>query len=634
MQGYIYLLQSDYGYKIGKSKSPKTRNNIFSVKLPFEVEMIKTIKVDNYHQVEKDLHKHFEDKHLNGEWFDLTKEEVEEFEELVAKYNIVYTITLKKFPKMNFYQHNFKLISWMIDENPTALKLLLWIVEQIDRKNAIVVSLPTLAEALNSTTRTIQRAIKFLRENECIAVNADIVWTNTHEKKKSASIHIENKFAIEAQYKMTLIEQKIFYALVSRLNPRTEKEFKEVSLTVQDIAKALGGDLKTHQNLYSRVQDITDRMIQKSFKFATPVKINGEFLTGPASFFQSVIPRYNEQGEATIYFRFNDLLKPFLLQLNEYVKMNQLCIAQINSVYAIRFYTVLKAIRAKRQKHGKISREKWRVGELKSLLVATEQYPRFYDFKKRAIEPAFKEINKKTDIVIIEINYIKAGRTTKEIEFVFTDQVDSKKQASKSKVLSQPIKAPKPQTTQKKKVQSNTHKKYKKQIETLTLAQYFALNFLEDETRDVNIKIILEEILPRIAKMGEVPRGFEDIYIESVWRYVQNKSKVENPESWAAIFISWWRNPESLTHDKNVAIFFDAVHDFKRSIRDTQQDINRRKAQRLPVREAQLKLKMIKNKAAELVKKTQPSIEKPSPKRTKGDVKNIREMVNEIFSRE
>jgi len=100
-------------------------------------------------------------------------------------------------PFFQFYQHNFKLIRWMMNENPAALKLFLWLVEHMDGKNAIVVSQPTLAEALSYTTRTIQRAIKFLRENECIAVlksgntnvyavNADIVWTNTHEKKKFA----------------------------------------------------------------------------------------------------------------------------------------------------------------------------------------------------------------------------------------------------------------------------------------------------------------------------------------------------------------------------------------------------------------------------------------------------------------
>jgi len=197
MQGYIYLLKSDYGYKIGKSKNPKNRNNIFSVKLPFEVEMIKTIKVENYHQVEKDLHKHFEDKHLNGEWFDLTKEEIDEFERIVERYNqIDYSIHPVKSSIM-FYEANFKLILWMVDENPTALKTFLWFVKHMDGKNALFISQTALGKALGIHRSTIHRSVKFLVKHECLsvfksgntnvyAINADIVWKNTLENKKFA----------------------------------------------------------------------------------------------------------------------------------------------------------------------------------------------------------------------------------------------------------------------------------------------------------------------------------------------------------------------------------------------------------------------------------------------------------------
>lgn len=445
---------------------------------------------------------------------------------------------------------------------------------------------------------------------------------------KEELIHIENKFAIEARYKMSLIEQKVFYALVAKLNPYEENEFGEIGFTIAELKQILASEGKKYKSLYSRLDVLSRKMSKQTFQFVTEVKVEGKYLHGFVPFFQSVMPQCNEHGESAIFFRFNDLLKPFLLQLNEYVKMNQLCIAKLKSVYAIRIYTTLKAIRSKRQKHGKVSRETWKVKELKELIGASEQYERFYNLRKRAIEPAFKEINAKTDIIIIDINYIKAGRTIKKIEFVFTDQGKATKEESTSKVLSQPLKS---QTPQKKNAQVNTREKYKKQIEALTLAQYFAFEFLRDETRDVNIKIILEDILPSIAKMGEVPRGFEDIYIESVWTYVKKKSKTKNPKSWAAIFISWWRNPESLNNDKNVAIFFDAVHDFKRSIKNTKQDINRRKAQGLPVREAQLILGLIKNKTAELKNKTTSIVEKPSTKRTRGTSVNIGKIINDEY---
>lgn len=100
-------------------------------------------------------------------------------------------------PFFQFYEHNFKLILWMVDENPTALKIFLWLVRHMDGKNALVISQAALGEALGLHRSTIHRCVKFLVEQKCLsvfksgntnvyAINADIVWKNTHENKKFA----------------------------------------------------------------------------------------------------------------------------------------------------------------------------------------------------------------------------------------------------------------------------------------------------------------------------------------------------------------------------------------------------------------------------------------------------------------
>ncbi len=48
----------------------------FSVKLPFEVEYEHLIGCRDANQAEKWLHKIFESKRINGEWFTLTDEDV------------------------------------------------------------------------------------------------------------------------------------------------------------------------------------------------------------------------------------------------------------------------------------------------------------------------------------------------------------------------------------------------------------------------------------------------------------------------------------------------------------------------------------------------------------------------------
>lgn len=76
-QGFVYLLQSDTGfYKIGRTKNPKSRSKTFGVQLPFEVKFIATIATPDMHSLEAELHAHFASKRVNGEWFNLSPEDV------------------------------------------------------------------------------------------------------------------------------------------------------------------------------------------------------------------------------------------------------------------------------------------------------------------------------------------------------------------------------------------------------------------------------------------------------------------------------------------------------------------------------------------------------------------------------
>lgn len=75
--GYVYLLKSTSGYyKIGHTGNPKNRLRTFNVKLPFEVEFECLIQCDDMRHLEKTLHNHFDNKRVNGEWFNLEAEDI------------------------------------------------------------------------------------------------------------------------------------------------------------------------------------------------------------------------------------------------------------------------------------------------------------------------------------------------------------------------------------------------------------------------------------------------------------------------------------------------------------------------------------------------------------------------------
>lgn len=78
-EGYVYFI---YDYtrnrvKIGKSKNPKTRITDFKIANP-GIELLYSIKTDNYTKLEKDFHNLFNNKRIVGEWFNFSITELKE----------------------------------------------------------------------------------------------------------------------------------------------------------------------------------------------------------------------------------------------------------------------------------------------------------------------------------------------------------------------------------------------------------------------------------------------------------------------------------------------------------------------------------------------------------------------------
>lgn len=76
-KGHIYLLKSAHGhYKIGRSINAENRASLLDIELPFAIELIHYFTVPDMAKAESELHTMFADKRLNGEWFNLTDEDV------------------------------------------------------------------------------------------------------------------------------------------------------------------------------------------------------------------------------------------------------------------------------------------------------------------------------------------------------------------------------------------------------------------------------------------------------------------------------------------------------------------------------------------------------------------------------
>lgn len=78
-RGIVYLLKGGGHYKIGKTKDFAKRLDQIELQLPWPVEVIHKIETDDPDGIETYWHKRFSGKRKNGEWFELSDEDVAVF---------------------------------------------------------------------------------------------------------------------------------------------------------------------------------------------------------------------------------------------------------------------------------------------------------------------------------------------------------------------------------------------------------------------------------------------------------------------------------------------------------------------------------------------------------------------------
>jgi len=165
----VYMYKHDRYYKIGRTKNPTKRNQQIKLQLPFQAEFVHQIYTDDEVWLEQFWHQRFAFKRRNGEWFELSDEDVSEFR--LAK-------------AMKRPSGNQLTIQPLLDQqqNDDAK------IQELERANEALVkqaaSLNTANQALRTEVRQLEAEIKELRaEKAKLISSAKIRYVGTWNRQ-------------------------------------------------------------------------------------------------------------------------------------------------------------------------------------------------------------------------------------------------------------------------------------------------------------------------------------------------------------------------------------------------------------------------------------------------------------------
>ena len=229
-------------------------------------------------------------------------------------------------------------------------------------------------------------------KNTVVVEKLNLLEARNYKVVKSNDLVQKSRFQLSAQ------EQKIILYLISKIKPDHEK-FETQALSIGEFCRVCGINIngKNYNDIKSAVKELADKSIWVMLD-------NGE---------ETVIrwierPFFNKRA-GTIRVKFDDYMKPYLLQLHErFTQFELLYTLAMKSQYSIRLYEILKSYEYKRNIVLSIK-------ELKEQLFAT-QYSRYPDFKRNVLDKALKEIDELSDLNI-SYQVIKEGRTYTKFQF-------------------------------------------------------------------------------------------------------------------------------------------------------------------------------------------------------------------------
>ncbi len=215
---------------------------------------------------------------------------------------------------------------------------------------------------------------------------------------------------VEAQSSFSINEYRVFFHLLTRLH-REDDEFALQRISLAEIIRENG--LRGSGLQYDLLREAVFNLTHRTFSRIGEIEGKPYHITIPV--LDKKAEPLLEDDKTHILVRFHPDLKPYLLQLkSEYLSISTNYLNQLSSPYSIKLYMVLKH-RLRQQ----TTYPKYSVDELRFMLaIPPDSYKYYSDFKHRVLLRCMEEINRETDIQILDIKEIKTQRITHTVCFV------------------------------------------------------------------------------------------------------------------------------------------------------------------------------------------------------------------------
>ncbi|MEO1448980.1 MAG: replication initiation protein [Bacteroidota bacterium] len=337
-----------------------------------------------------------------------------------------------------------------------------------------------------------------------------------HSAPMSSSLVVKSNQLINARYSLTVAEIRLFLMMVAQVE-KDDHDFKPYRIRIQDYAKAVGTQSKSH---YKEIKDAAQNLISR---IADIPKEDGGWLKvaflSSAEYFR---------GEGVLELCFDPKLKPYLLELkSRFTAYDIRNVLALQSSYSIRIYELLKQFE-------KIGERTFRLDDLKAILgLEPTQYKRYNDFKRFVIQQAYQDLRAQTDISF-EYEELKEGRRIVSIRFIIQRQ---------TRVFGDVQLAPDQGLVQSLKDMGLSQKQAEKYVKSRTRSQILqAITYTQQQYRGGKIKSSVSGYLKKVLDAATLePTAFEQAETERAVKAAEKKARTEKAQNDRTAQLEAWR---------------------------------------------------------------------------------------------